>query len=117
PGAQLHEPVGPEPADAPAPEPHDTPDRPDDAEDGPDQRGLAASVRPEETGDPPRLEGERHVAEHRDRAVAGRDAVELKHAPSRSRGTPPAPPCVARPPRSSARRASGRRSTPRRAGP
>src|SRR2546427_705954 len=108
PDAELHDLVGTEPVDARSREPHDAPDRPDDAEDGPDQRSLAASVRPEETGDPPRLDRERHVSEPRDRAAAGRDAVELKHAPSRSRGTPRAPPRVARPRRSSPRRSSGR---------
>src|SRR5207249_1802677 len=86
----------------------DTRDGPDDAEDGPDQRGLAGTVRPEQTRDPPRLDRERHLTQHRDRAVAGGHADELKHAAPRCQGTPRAPPRGGRPRRSSPRRSSGR---------
>src|SRR2546425_8035391 len=62
--AELHDLVGAEPVDARALEPHGALGRPDDAEDGPDERGLARAVRPEQTRDPPRLDRERRSEEH-----------------------------------------------------
>src|SRR3989442_13704820 len=51
--AELHDLVGAEPVDARALEPHGALGRPDDAEDGPDERGLARAVRPADTRSAP----------------------------------------------------------------